>query len=159
MDAIAELPRLPIPGAHDSSRDRQRPLVIGTPRSGFSLLIALINSILDLSKTGRRLSRRDFALKAVVEVASRYTTGKYRQAFDRFGLASDLVFNGEFHRLVGGPKWLDKTDPRRACFRKYFGIRGQGDFLLVTSHPREVMEFYSVVHSHKIGRASCRERV
>src|SRR5207247_1065249 len=68
--------------------------------------------------------------------------------FSRFGITDDLVFNGEFHRLVGGPKWLDKANPKLACFRKYFGIRGQGDFLSVTSHPREVMEFYPVVHSH-----------
>ena len=32
--------------------------------------------------------------------------------------------------LIGGPKWLDKTNPQLASFRKYFGIRGMGDFLL-----------------------------
>ena len=54
------------------------------------------------------------------------------------GITRDLIFNGEFHKLIGGPKWVSEQFPQRACFRKYFGVRGRGDFLLVTSHPREV---------------------
>ncbi len=60
----------------------------------------------------------------------------------------DLIFNGEFHLIIGGPKWLDKANPTRASFRKYFGVRGMGDFLLITSHPREVLEHDAVLHSH-----------
>ena len=41
------------------------------------------------------------------------TTNKYRAAFARFGITRDLVFNGEFHLLVGGPKWLDPANPAR----------------------------------------------
>ena len=37
-----------------------------------------------------------------------------------------------------------------ACFRKYFGVRGLGDFLLVTSHPRQTLEYDDVVHSHTV---------
>src|SRR5262245_22956044 len=122
MNALAELPMSPRAGAQDSvDGNPQHPLVIGAPRSGFSLLIAVINSIFDLPQGRRPHGQRDKLLKALVDVASIYVTAKYQKTFDRFGLSDDLVFNGEFHRLVGGPKWLDKTDPRRACFRKYFG--------------------------------------
>jgi hypothetical protein len=126
----------------------RKPLVVGAPRSGFSLLISVVNSLLDRCKERPRRSPRDEVMRWVVELASFYTTQKYRAAFARLGITHDLVFNGEFHLLVGGPKWLDGKNPGRACFRKYFGVRGMGDFLLVTSHPREVLEYDAVVHSH-----------
>jgi hypothetical protein len=87
-------------------------------------------------------------LDRVVELASFYSTHKYRATFARFGIMRDLVFNGEFHLLIGGPKRLNPTKPRLACFRKYFGVRGMGDFLLVNSPPHQVLEYDDVVHSH-----------
>jgi hypothetical protein len=50
--------------------------------------------------------------------------------------------------LTGGPKWLDRANPKLACFRKYIGVRGMGDVLLVTSHPRAVLDYDDVLHSH-----------
>ena len=67
-------------------------------------------------------------LDRVVELAGFYATNRYRATFARFGVTRDLVFNGEFQILVGGPKWLDANNPRLACFRKYFGVRGLGFF-------------------------------
>lgn len=125
-----------------------KPLVIGAPRSGFSLLIAVINSILNLSDMRPRPTYQQTILRGLVDVTSLYITRRYIETFARFGITRDLVFNGEFHLLVGGPKWLDKTNPELACFRKYMGIKGMGDFLLITSHPREVLEYYAVLHSH-----------
>lgn len=123
-----------------------KPLVVAAPRSGFSLLISIINALAFAG--GEPSTIRGTLLKRLVELTSFYITNKYKETFARFGVVNDLVFNGEFHLLVGGPKWLDPAKPERACFRKYFGIRGMGDFLLVTSHPREVMEYYAVLHSH-----------
>jgi hypothetical protein len=126
----------------------RKPLVVGAPRSGFSLLINVLSSL--MRRGGNRLPRspRQMVLDRVVELASFYSTHKYRAACAQLGITRDLVFNGEFHLLIGGPKWLDKTNTRLACFRKYFGVRGMGDFLLVTSHPRQVLEYDAVVHSH-----------
>jgi hypothetical protein len=126
----------------------KKPLVIGAPRSGFSLLISVIHNLLTQSNLKPRVSYRQAVINRVVELASFYITHKYRATFARFGITHDLVFNGEFHLLIGGPKWLDPANPARACFRKYFGIKGMGDFLLVTSHPREVLDHDLVLHSH-----------
>jgi hypothetical protein len=128
------------------------PLVVGAPRSGFSLLISVINNLLNLWPERPLRSPRQAVLDRVAELGGFYTTHKYRETFARHGIARDLVFNGEFHILTGGPKWLDKANPKLAGIRKYFGVRGMGDFLLCTSHPREVLEYDAVLHSHTAPR-------
>ncbi|MGE5194659.1 MAG: sulfotransferase domain-containing protein [Deltaproteobacteria bacterium] len=125
-----------------------RPLVVAAPRSGFSLLIHVTNSILARRSGARPPDYRGCFLRELVDFFSEQATARYRQVFERFGITSDLIFNGEFALLVGGPKWLSADHPERAGFRKYFGVRGLGDFLLATSHPREVLEYYPVIHSH-----------
>jgi hypothetical protein len=123
------------------------PLVVGAPRSGFSLLIAVMNE-LRRRAPGHAPSFSRRLLARLVDLTSFYMTERYKETFARFGIVDDLIFNGEFHLIVGGPKWLDKSNPARAAFRKYFGVRGMGDFLLITSHPREVLEHDAVLHSH-----------
>lgn len=126
----------------------KKPLVVGAPRSGFSLLISVMQSLMNRSGCKPPRSYRQAVVNRVVDLAGFYTTNKYRATFARFGITRDLIFNGEFHLLVGGPKWLDPQNPDRASIRKYFGIRGQGDILLVTSHPRAVLDYDDVIHSH-----------
>lgn len=125
-----------------------RPLVVAAPRSGFSLLIHIATSILSRHGQPRAVNLRDAALRELVDLSSALVTQEYRRVFASFGITSDLVFNGEFHLLVGGPKWISGQRPERACIRKYFGVRGMGDFLLTTSHPRELLEYDRVIHSH-----------
>ena len=125
-----------------------QPLVVGAPRSGFSLLIGVINAVLNRSGDRPRPNYQQTILHGLVELASFYVTQLYIETFARLGVTRDLIFNGEFRLLVGGPKWLDKTTPELACFRKYMGVKGMGDFLLITSHPREVLEYNLVLHSH-----------
>jgi hypothetical protein len=43
---------------------------------------------------------------------------------------------------------LHPTQAGFACFRKYIGVRGMGDFSLVTRHPRVVLDHDAIVHSH-----------
>ncbi len=126
----------------------RNPLVVGPPRSGFSLLIHVTNSLLRLESTAAPRTSRRKIMRPMVDLASFYMMRRYKQTFAQFGIVRDLLFNGEFHLIVGGPKWLDPENPTRACFRKYFGVRGMGDFLLVTSHPREILEYDAVLHSH-----------
>jgi hypothetical protein len=122
--------------------------VVGAPRSGFSLLISVVQNLLNRSGPKPPPSYRQIVVNRVVELAGYYTTNKYRAACARLGVTRDLIFSGEFQLLTGGPKWLDPKNPKLACIRKYFGIRGQGDLLLVTSHPRAVLEYDDVLHSH-----------
>ena len=134
-----------------------KPLVVGAPRSGFSLLISIIHNLLNKKGEAAPPSPEGTVLRRLVQLASFYTTQKYRATFARFGVTRDLIFNGEFHVLQGGPKWLRQDNPQFACIRKYFGVRGQGDFLLVTSHPRKVLEYDAVVHSHTAPQLWLRE--
>jgi len=126
-----------------------KPLVIGAPRSGFSLLIAVCGSLLSCLKVNQRRAFRESLIQGMVSLGGTYITDHYYQAFQDLGLMEDVVFNGEFHRMVGGPKWLDPEDPRFVCIRKYIGIKGMGDFLLIVKHPRETLEYYTTLHSHE----------
>ena len=118
-----------------------KPIVIGPPRGGFSLLIHICSTLL-------RSNERSHVFNTVWE-SSRYLLSQYKKVFLELGIKKDVIFNKEFYILPGGPKWLDKNDPEFACIRKYIGIKGKGDMLLVVRHPRKVLEYYPVIHSHE----------
>jgi len=127
------------------------PIVIGSPRSGFTLTIGVTNALLSLHRHRFPIGpdhKWKTALRKLVDIASIYLTQQYRKTFEEHGLIDRLVFNGEFHLIVGGPKWLDKENPTRAGVRKYLGVKGQGDFLMNTFFPREVLEYHDITHSH-----------
>jgi hypothetical protein len=122
------------------------PLVIGAPRSGFTLLIAVLSRIYPFT-AGKRRPRLP-AIRAYAGARGAGISAAIRGVFEARGLAPELVYNATFQDVAGGPKWLDPERPERACIRKYIGVRGMGDFTLITSHPREILEVYDVVHSH-----------
>lgn len=128
-------------------RDEQpRLLVVGPPRSGFALLIAVLNHLVRYKKF-----RRNPLRQALLEFIPKASTQIYSTIEDYFrGRVDlkDLVISDEFKLLVGGPKWLKKEDADHAFVRKYVGIRGRGDFLAVFSLPKYVMDYYNVIHSH-----------
>jgi hypothetical protein len=120
------------------------PLVVGYPRSGFTLLISVIAEIRNVCGMAAPDEMMGlFCVGAGAQVAARIEA-----VFQRHGLASDLLYNGNFKELAGGPKWLKPNAPGTACFRKYIGVRGLGDFTLITTHPSAVMDCYDVIHSH-----------
>lgn len=124
-----------------------KPLVVGAPRSGFTLLISVIMHLLPHTRT-----KSDFKLTLLrhfVEHLGPHMSRAVVQTFAQAGITNDLLFNPNFQYLPGGPKWLRKENPERACFRKYIGARGMGDFTLVTSHPRALLDIDAVVHSHE----------
>jgi hypothetical protein len=121
-------------------------LVIGSPRSGFALLIAILNNLLTLKGLRRRPLTKE--LNAFVPGASQEVYNVIERYFAEHIDPTKLIVSPEFKLLVGGPKWLSISDPSSACVRKYIGIRGMGDFLAVFSLPKGVLDFYSVVHSH-----------
>lgn len=121
------------------------PLVIGYPRTGFTLLLSVIAEI----ERDAPLARPPRAvLKTFCDTAGACISARVEAVFTRRGLARDLLYNGNFRQMAGGPKWLKQDDEDVACFRKYIGVRGKGDFTLITSHPRQVLDYYDIVHSH-----------
>lgn len=123
-------------------------VVIGPPRSGFSLLITLIQHILDHRQLAFARTPKQQVIRRLTPFFSYVLNKSYSAVFARAGLGDELLFNGEFQLLVGGPKWLVPGKPRMAV-RKYIGCRGHGDFLLVTQHPRLLFEYYDIHHSHE----------
>ena len=121
------------------------PLVVGYPRTGFTLLISVVAQIRRYACAGEG---EGHVLKAFCDTVGRQISRRIDAVFDERGLTDDLLYNDNFRLMVGGPKWLKDGRGDVACFRKYIGIRGKGDFTLITSHPREVLDYYDIVHSH-----------
>ena len=124
------------------------PLVIGPPRSGFTLLSSVMVHLAQLGPSKWDGDLRQAVLNTVVDTLGWSVSDAVVRAISDEGLADDLVYNRNFRELTGGPKWIDAADPGRACFRKYIGIRGGGDLSLVTAHPRATLDHDLVVHSH-----------
>lgn len=82
-------------------------------------------------------------------VLGHYLHKELVRSFRRAGVGQDLLYNAMFHPLAGGTKWLKDDDVETACIRKYIGVKGMGDFTLIVSHPREVLETDDVIHSHE----------
>lgn len=126
------------------------PIVIGAPRSGFSLCISILNNICPLfpdfpSKGGVRQGM----LSKFIQALDRYIAGEIVKSFKDSGKEDDLVYNDNFRIITGGPKWIDQDQPDTAVIRKYIGARGCGDFTLLIRHPRAVLDNDPVVHSHE----------
>ncbi|HEX4585806.1 MAG TPA: hypothetical protein VH183_13335, partial [Burkholderiaceae bacterium] len=122
------------------------PIVIGPPRSGFALLCSVLSELSPLGapKAGVRQALIDLlAMRLGGHISDQIVA-----LFDREGLASSLVYNGNFRLLTGGPHWVAPGARPRACFRKYIGARGLGDVMLAIAHPLELLECDQVVHSH-----------
>ena len=123
-----------------------RPLVVGAPRSGFALLASVLIHFVPLAPG--KLDLRQRVLNALMRHLGDHVSAAIVKAFAARGIGNDLLYNANFRYVAGGPKWLKEGDPDTACFRKYIGVRGMGDFTLVTSHPRELLDMDAVVHSH-----------
>lgn len=150
--ALASLWRPRQQASITSSIDAQAPLlVIGAPRSGFTLLISVL--IEARTRSGGTPRPRQAVLRMVEADLGCVVADRIVGVFAESGLTDRLLFNDNFRRLVGGPRWLDAEDPSRVCFRKYLGVPGLGDFTLITRHPAALLEVDQVVHSHS-GAAS-----
>ena len=138
--------RPPLTVPHTPSPQPFRPLAIGSPRSGFTLLCSILGDLVPLAPT--KIDLRQRILNAVIDAFGNHVANTIANAFADAGIEDDLVFNANFRELVGGPKWLSTEDDWTACVRKYIGVRGLGDFTLVTRHPLQVLDHDPVVHSH-----------
>lgn len=120
-------------------------LVVGYPRTGFTLLISVIAEISSCTNSERHGRH---ALKMFCDTAGMQISEHIEQVFQHRGISNDLLYNYNFKQMVGGPKWLMDGRDDVACFRKYIGVKGKGDFTLITSHPRQVLDYYEIAHSH-----------
>jgi len=136
-----------IRGILNRFRERQpQLLVVGPPRSGFTLLISILNQLLSLKRFNKDPMRDK--LNSFIPRASQEIYRATEEYFAKHIDISNLVISPEFQLLVGGPKWLSKESPEMAHVRKYIGIKGMGDFLAVLSIPKYAMNYYHVIHSH-----------
>jgi len=123
-----------------------RPLVVGAPRTGFTLLCSILIHFVPLAPSKWDLRQR--ILNALLKELGDHISSMIVRGFASKGITEELLYNPGFQTMLGGPKWLSKNRDGFACFRKYIGVRGMGDFTLVTSHPKEVLDCYEIVHSH-----------
>lgn len=131
----------------DQFRDKQpNLLVVGPPRSGFTLLISILNQLITSTKFKRNSFREQ--LNKYIPQASKSIVKAIEEYFVKHIDIENLVISPEFELLIGGPKWLNKENPELACVRKYIGIKRMGDFLAVLSMPKYAMDYYPVIHSH-----------
>ncbi len=123
-----------------------KPLVVGAPRSGFALLASVVIHL--LHRVERHADQRQEVLNILLRGVGDHVANRIVEQFSSHGITNELLYNPNFRYLVGGPKWIPKENPEFACFRKYIGVKGRGDFTLITRHPREVLNLDEIVHSH-----------
>ncbi len=133
-----------------------RPLVAAATRTGLTLLVCIAREFMPLAPNWR-IEPRIYILRALCDFLGHHIHEALQGPFRRAGLDGNLLYNGMFHPLVGGPKWLKDDAVDVACVRKYIGVRGMGDFTLITSHPRETLEIQDVLHSHEDPRRWLRD--
>ena len=122
------------------------PLVIGIPRSGFSLLLSILSNLLhhapcEFSPYAR--ANRLFSDSLGCQISTDII-----KIFQQHGLEAQMLYNKNFRHCVGGPRWNDDLLGRKAYFRKYIGIKDQGDFTLIISHPLTIFKADTIIHSH-----------
>lgn len=121
-------------------------LVVGPPRSGFTLLLSVL-SILYRDRGNAKQSAQEIA-DPYIAIAGEYLDAAIRDWFCTRVGGDRLFYNKEFSILVGGPKWVSADDADSVCVRKYLGIKGQGDFTFLLHLPRWVLAFDEIIHSH-----------
>lgn len=122
------------------------PLVVGSPRSGFALLCSILAHFTPMARPKVTLRRR--VLGGLIDAFGGHVANEVARVIAEAGLADDMVYSPAFRKMTGGPKWLHHDDPASACYRKYVGVRGLGDFTLITAHPRETLDYDDVLHCH-----------
>jgi hypothetical protein len=118
-------------------------LVIGAPRSGFTLLLTILGKTLKYKKVV--YDKKQYAMNEIIKIASKEFKYYLYSFFEKHINIDDLIYNGEFDLLVGGPKWVENNE---AVVRKYVGINGLNDFTFLIYLPKWSLNYYFIVHSH-----------
>lgn len=123
-----------------------KPLVVGAPRSGFALLCSVVIHFLPLAR--RAADQRQEVMNLLLRGVGDHIAESIAACFAVRGITNDLLYNPNFRYVLGGPKWIPADRRDAACFRKYIGVRGKGDFTLITRHPHQALQLDEVIHSH-----------
>lgn len=123
-----------------------RPLAIGPPRSGFDVLCDVLMHISPFGAA--RDDLREALLALFVAQLGDHVGECVAAAVADHGLEQDLIYGAGFRRLTGGPRYVEPGRPGRICYRKYIGIRGPGEILLVVSHPLALLRCEPIAHAH-----------
>ena len=123
-----------------------KPLVVGPPRSGFTLLSSIINELLPY--VNHKISNKDSGTTYLVKLFSYLISEHIVDIFKSYGFDRDVIYNNNFRFIAGGPIWKDPDNSNFVCFRKYIGLKGHGDFTLNFKHPKFILNYYNVTHSH-----------
>jgi hypothetical protein len=126
--------------------DAFRPLVVGAPRTGFTLLCSVLIHLCPLKPSKYALKNKIF--KLISHELGNSISFRIKQTFQAYDISDALIYNPAFQFITGGPKWLDSDNPEQAVIRKYIGVKGLGDFTLNIKHPREILDNDEIVHSH-----------
>lgn len=121
-------------------------LVVGPPRSGFTLLLSVL--AIFYRDRGKRKPRAQEIADPYIAIAGEYLDAAIRDWFHTQVGQERLFYSKEFSILVGGPKWIPPDNPDSVCVRKYLGVKGQGDFTFLLYLPRWVLAFDEIIHSH-----------
>jgi hypothetical protein len=130
----------------DCAPEPFRPLVIGAPRTGFALLASVLIRLAPLAPAKGDL--RQVVVNRAVTGLGEHAAHCIVRVLNDAGIDRAILYNPNFRSLLGGPKWLVWPEGKLAGFRKYVGVRGMGDIMLITRHPREVLDADAIVHSH-----------
>lgn len=120
--------------------------VIGFPRTGFTLLISIIielrrfHGIQPTNQISANRLRSMEHFRATVPKA-------INNVLEKSGLSQSLIFNPNFHHLLGGPNWIDEGK-KTLCVRKYVGLKGFGDATYIISLPLDFILNHEIPHSH-----------
>lgn len=126
--------------------DAFRPLVVGAPRTGFTLLCSVLIHFCPMKPSKYALKNKIF--KVLSHGLGDSISYRIKERFKSYGIDETLIYNPAFQFITGGPKWLDMAHPEQAVIRKYIGVKGLGDFTLNIKHPREILDNDDIVHSH-----------
>lgn len=118
-------------------------MVLGAPRSGFTLLISILSELLKHKKVLYDVKQK--MVNSIIDSCSVYLKNEMFAFFEQRIDMQNYMYNGEFDLLVGGPKWIDGDE---SVIRKYVGIKGKGDFTFLLYLPKYALNYNFIVHSH-----------
>ena len=124
----------------------ERPVVIGYPRTGFTLLISIITEILILKNIKFNKAEEDFRSK--INKFDFYFAEKIISFLEENFSKDQIIFNKNFQSLLGGPNWIESKENKYVCIRKYIGIKDEGDLTLIIALPINFLDYHFIPHSH-----------
>ncbi len=124
----------------------QQILVSGQPRTGYALFNTIVHKLLlcsaQLAQKATQCDAQALFKQTGVDLYHGYKKALNDNGFDE----SQIIINGEFKTLCGGPQWFDEHG--NMYVRKYIGIVGHGDILLTHKIPSVMKFYYDTIHSH-----------